>query len=66
MKSKELKPRLCYLAKSSFETEGEIKGLPDKKNFKGVYLHKICSAENVKWTAVRRKNRESHDELKWQ
>ena len=34
MKSKDLKPRLLYPARLSFETEGEIRSFPDKKRKK--------------------------------
>ena len=31
MKSRDLQPRLLYLAKTSFRIEGHIKGFPDRK-----------------------------------
>ena len=34
MKSKDLQPRLLYLAKLSFRMDGQIKSFPDKKKLK--------------------------------
>ena len=34
MKSKDLKPRLLYLARLSFKIEGEIRSFPNKKRLK--------------------------------
>ena len=34
MKSKDLQPRLLYLASLSFKIEGEIKNFPDKRKLK--------------------------------
>ena len=39
IKSKNLHPRLLYLAKISLRIEGQIKSFPDKKKTKGVHHH---------------------------
>ena len=39
MKSRDLEPRLLYLAKLSSRIEGQIKCFPDKKKLKGVHHH---------------------------
>ena len=56
MKSKDLKPRLIYLARFSFKIEGEIKSFPDKK-IKGVHYHQNSSIRNVKRSSLRRRKK---------
>ena len=37
LKSRDLQPRLLYLAKISLRIEGQIKSFPDKKKTKGIH-----------------------------
>ena len=48
MKSKDLQPRLLYLAKLSFRIEGQIKSFPDKKKLKEFILTKPLVYEMLK------------------
>ena len=41
MKSKDLQPRVLYVARLSFKTEGEIKSFPDKKKLKEFITTKL-------------------------
>ena len=48
MKSKDLQPRLLYLAKLSFRMEAQIKCFPDKVKFKEFILAKPLLRETLK------------------
>ena len=48
MKSKNLQPRLLYLAKLSFRMEGEIKCFPDKVKLKEFIITKPLLHEMLK------------------
>ena len=54
MKSRDLQPRLLYLAKLSFRIKGQIKSFPDKKKTKGVHHHQAFLIRNVKGTYLRK------------
>ena len=48
MKSKDLRPRLLYLAKPSFRMEGQIKCFPDKVKLKEFIITKLLLQEMLK------------------
>ena len=48
MKSKDLQPRLLYLAKLSFRMEGQIKCFPDKVKLKEFIIAKALLYEMLK------------------
>ena len=48
MKSRDLPPRLLYLAKLSFRIEGQIKNFPDKKELKEFIITKPLLYEMLK------------------
>ena len=48
MKSKDLQPRLLYLAKLSFRMEGQIKCFPDKVKLKEFIITKLLLCEMLK------------------
>ena len=56
MKSRDLQPRLCYLAKLSFRIEGQIKSFPDKKKLKEFITTKPVLYEMLE-SPLRRKKR---------
>ena len=41
MKSRDLQPRLLYLAKLSFRIKGQIKSFPDKRKLKEFIISKL-------------------------
>ena len=48
MKSKDLQPRVLYVARLSFKTEGEIKSFPDKKKLKEFVNIKLVLEQMLK------------------
>ena len=64
MKSKDLKPRLLYLAKLSFKIKGEIKSFPDKKKLQEFVNTTPVLQKNVKGIALRRRGRKRKTKLK--
>ena len=48
MKSRDLQPRLLYLAKLSFRIKGQIQSFPDKKNLKEFIITKPLFYEMLK------------------
>ena len=48
MKSKDLQPRLLYLAKLSFRIKEQIKGFPDKVRLKRFIITKQLLCEMLK------------------
>ena len=48
MRSKDLQPRLLYLARIPFKIEGEIRGFPDKQKLKEFNLKPVILQQMLK------------------
>ena len=55
LKGKNLQPRLLYLARISFNIDGEIKSFSDKQKLKRIQYHKTSFTTNVEGTHIVKK-----------
>ena len=63
MKSKNLQPRVIYLAKLSFRIKGQIKSSPDKKKLKEFVITKPLLNEVLKELIYEKKIKTMHNKM---